>query len=109
MPGRQNLPAIQEPQETWVRSLGSEYLMEEEMATHSSILAWRILMDRGACWVTVQGVAKSWTRQKLLGTAMWEAEHISLRRQEIDKKAQFINKKNALICSRIFGSTSYIN
>ena len=33
------------------------------MATDSSILAWRIPMDRGAWWATVQGVqAKSWTR-----------------------------------------------
>ena len=30
-------------QETWVRSLGGEDAMEEEMATHLSILAWRIL------------------------------------------------------------------
>ena len=29
-------------QETWVRSLGREDLLEKEMATHSSILAWRI-------------------------------------------------------------------
>ena len=34
-----NLPAVQE---TWVRSLGWEDLLEKEMATHSSILAWRI-------------------------------------------------------------------
>ena len=34
-----NLPAIQE---TWVQSLGQEDLLEKEMATHSSILAWRI-------------------------------------------------------------------
>ena len=33
------LPAIQE---TWVRSLGQEDPLEKEMATHSSILAWRI-------------------------------------------------------------------
>ena len=30
-------------QETWVQSLGREDPLEEEMATHSSILAWRIL------------------------------------------------------------------
>ena len=48
--------------ETWVRSLGWEDPQEEGMATHSSILAWRIPMDRGAWWVTVHGVAKSWTR-----------------------------------------------
>ena len=34
-----NLPAMQE---TWVRSLGGEDPLEKEMATHSSILAWRI-------------------------------------------------------------------
>ena len=28
--------------ETWVQSLGQEYLLEKEMATHSSILAWEI-------------------------------------------------------------------
>ena len=48
--------------ETWVRSLGWEDLLEEEMATHSSILVWRIPMDRGAWWATVHGVAKNWTR-----------------------------------------------
>ena len=36
------LPAMQEPQETWVRSLGREDPLEEGMATHFSILAWRI-------------------------------------------------------------------
>ena len=34
-----NLPAVQE---TWVQSLGWEDLLEKEMATHSSILAWKI-------------------------------------------------------------------
>ena len=33
---------MQERQETWVQSLGWEYPVEEGMATHSSILAWRI-------------------------------------------------------------------
>ena len=33
--------------------------LEEEMATHFSILAWRIPMGRGAWWVTVHGVAES--------------------------------------------------
>ena len=37
-----NLPAMQEAQEMWVRSLGREDPLEKEMATHSSILAWRI-------------------------------------------------------------------
>ena len=37
-----NLPAMQKMQETWVQSLGQEDPLEESMATHSSILAWRI-------------------------------------------------------------------
>ena len=37
-----NLPATPETQETWVRSLGQEDLLEEGMATHSSILAWKL-------------------------------------------------------------------
>ena len=37
-----NLPAIQEMQETWVQSPGWVDPLQEEMATHSSILAWRI-------------------------------------------------------------------
>ena len=48
--------------ETWVRSLGWEDSLEEGKATHSSILAWRIPMDRVAWWATIQGVAKSQTR-----------------------------------------------
>ena len=35
-------PAKQEPQEIRAQSLGQEDLLEEEMATHSSVLAWRI-------------------------------------------------------------------
>ena len=35
-------------QETWVRSLGQEDPLEKEMATHSSILAWKNPMDREA-------------------------------------------------------------
>ena len=47
--------------EIWVRSLGWEDCLEERMATHSSILAWRTPMDRGAWWATVHGVTMSWT------------------------------------------------
>ena len=47
--------------ETWVRSLGWEDPLEEGMATHSSILAWRIPMDSRAWWAAVHGMAKSWT------------------------------------------------
>ena len=56
---QKNLPAVQE---TWVRSLGWDDPLEKEMATHSSILAWKNLMDRGAWWAAVHGVAKSWAQ-----------------------------------------------
>ena len=46
---------------TWVQPLGWEDLLEKEMATHSSSLAWRIPMDRGAWQATIHGIAKSQT------------------------------------------------
>ena len=42
-----------------VGNLGWKYPLEEEMATHFSILARRIPMDRGAWWATVHGVVKN--------------------------------------------------
>ena len=56
-----NSPAMQE---TRVRSLGGKDPLKKEMATHSSILAWRIPMDRRAWRATVHGVAKSRTQLK---------------------------------------------
>ena len=61
-----NPPAMQE---TWVQSLGWEDPLEEGMATHCSVLAWRTPMDRGAWRAAVHGVAKSWTRLEQLSTA----------------------------------------
>ena len=43
-------------QETWVRSLGGEDPLEEDMANRSSILAWRIPTDTGAWWAAVHRV-----------------------------------------------------
>ena len=48
-------------QESWVQFPGWEDPLEEGMATHSSILAWRIPMDRGTWPAIVHGVAKSQT------------------------------------------------
>ena len=46
--------------ETWVQSLGWEDILEgEDMATHSSILDWRIPVDAGAWQATIHGVAES--------------------------------------------------
>ena len=54
-----NPPAVQETQ---VPFLGQEEPLENRMATHSSILAWRIPMDRGAWRAIVHGVVKSRTQ-----------------------------------------------
>ena len=54
----QTVKNLSATQETWVQSLHWEDPLEEGMATHSSILAWRIPMDRGAWWATVHGVPK---------------------------------------------------
>ena len=52
-------PAMQETQETWVPSLGQEDSLEEEMATHSSILAWKIL------WTETPGGLQSKESQRV--------------------------------------------
>ena len=49
-------------QVTQVQFLGREYSLEEEMATLSSILAWKNPMDKEAWWATVRGVTKSQTQ-----------------------------------------------
>ena len=54
-----SLPAMQETQ---IRSLSWEDPLEKNMASHSSILAWRISTDRGAWWATFHGIAKSQTQ-----------------------------------------------
>ena len=65
-----NLPAMQE---TWVQSWGWEYALEECLATHSSILAWRIATDRRAWQATVHGVTE-------LDTTEWlSTAHIYLQ------------------------------
>ena len=47
--------------ETWVQSLGREDLLEKAMATHSSILDWKIPWMEEPGRAAVHGVAKSWT------------------------------------------------
>ena len=54
-----HLPAMRE---TRVRSLGQEDPLEKEMATHSSILDWKIPWTEKYGKLTVHGVTKSWTR-----------------------------------------------
>ena len=67
--GAKSPPAMQETQETWVRSLSGEDPLQKEMATHSSDRSrLKNPMDGGAWWATVQRVAKNWTR---LSTRCW--------------------------------------
>ena len=54
---------LERDRETWVRSLAWEDPLEEGMATHSSILARRIPMDRGAWQSVVHGVTESDTTE----------------------------------------------
>ena len=49
---------MQETQEMWVRPLGWKDLLEEEMATHSNILAWRIPWTKEPDGLTVHRIAK---------------------------------------------------
>ena len=66
-----------------VRSLGQEDPLEEDMATHSSILAWRILIDSGAWRATVHGVAKSQTRLQQLSTCLKSSVFLCANRYEL--------------------------
>ena len=61
---------MQEAQEMRVRYLGPEDPLEEDMVTHSSVVA----MDRGARWAAVHGVTKSRTRLKRLSSSSLEKE-----------------------------------
>ena len=45
-------------QEIWVQFLGQEDPLEQEMASHSRILAWRIPLDRGAQQATAHGIVR---------------------------------------------------
>jgi len=61
----QNLPAVQETQETWVRSLGWEDPLEEKKkASHSSILAWRIPRQRNLTGYSPWGHKESDTTEQ---------------------------------------------
>ena len=57
-----NLPVMGQ---TWVQSLGWEYPLEKGMASHSSVLAWRVPKDKGAWQATVHVFAESDTTEQL--------------------------------------------
>ena len=85
VPVVKNLPAnAGDIRQVQVRTLSWEGPLEEGMATHSSILAWRIPKDRGAWHGIVHGVAKSQTRLKYLSThILWSL--VSIFKQPLNK------------------------
>ena len=87
---------MQKPQETWIRSLGGEDPLEEEMATHCNDFCWENPMDRGAWWPAVHTVAKSWTWLSTQDTPM--VQHHLLK-----------NNHNKIISSSIYLGTFYEN
>ena len=77
-----NPPAVWK---TWVQSLGWEDPLDKGMATHSTILTWRIPMDRGAWWASVHGVATSRTWLSI-------AQHWSLKLLPIPQSKLFYSQ-----------------
>ena len=71
-----NLPAVQE---TWVRSLGWENLLEKEMATHSSILAWKISRTEEPCGLQSMGLQS----QARLSDQYLLMAHLQIKTNEI--------------------------
>ena len=69
-----NLPAVKELQETWVQSLHWEDPLEEGMATHSSILAWR----------------NPWTEEPVRGAATVHGGHKRVG-HDLEAKQQYIH------------------
>ena len=82
-----------------VRSLGREDLLEKETATHSTILAWRIPMDRRAWRATIHGVTKSWTLTEWQSTA----QHILKRHMVISDILLKLDTKGSYT-NTLFGS-----
>ena len=96
-----NLPTMQETQEMRVQSLGQEDPLEEGLATHSSILAWEIPMERGAWWVSVHRIAQSWTQLKQFSmhayTTGSEITHRILARTQIPLVITYTHTCNPLV------------
>ena len=66
-----NLPAMQKMQATWVRSLGGDDALEEGMATHSSILAERVLWAEECCGLWSRGLPRVRHNGERLSTSAW--------------------------------------
>ena len=69
-----NLGGYLQKEEMGVGSLDWEDPLEKEMATHSSILAWKISQTKGDWWVNIHGVAKEMDMTERLST--WQARKL---------------------------------
>ena len=72
--GAQSLKSLTAMQETWVQSLGWGDPLEKEMATHSSILAWRIPWTEEPGRLQSMGSQESDTTERLTHTQWWVLE-----------------------------------
>ena len=84
--------------ESWVRSLGWEDPLEESMATHSSVLAWRIPIDRGA-WQATDCKESDTTEQLKYSTAR---DHIVIRGPQSVCRTPGVNVSSDPLSSRSF-------
>ena len=69
--------------QTRVQSLGWEYPLEKEMATHSSILAWRIPWTEEPGGATVHGVTKSRTQMSVFTSSLLSSFQLKLKLQNL--------------------------
>ena len=86
-----NLPAMQETQETQVQSLGWEDPLEKAMATHSSILAWRIDGQKSLVGYSQWGL-KEWD------TTEWLTQFICPKSFILLEKVHFCSVSVVLFC-----------
>ena len=71
--------------ETWVRSLGREDPLEKEMATHSSILAWRIPWTEELGGLQSTGHKESDTTERLLFHFHYDIKSLQRARKQAEK------------------------
>ena len=103
-----NTPAMWE---TWVRSLGWKDPLEEHMATHACLLAWRIPMDRGACWASAHrdAVRNDWENKHSKSWELSRDRHHNINTRHCCFITQGYNeihleeRNNALLCLAKFG------
>ena len=93
---------MQEAQETQVWSLGQED-PKEEMATHSSILSWKIPWTEEAWQAIVHGVTRSWTWQSTctLHTVLYMAVSIHIPTKSV-REFPFLHTLSSIYCLYIF-------